>query len=40
MATPLGGGGLDAQDLAVPVGVDAGGDHGVDVDHAAAFADL
>ena len=36
----LGGGDLQAEDLPMPVGVDAGGDQGVDRDHPAAFADL
>jgi len=36
----LGGGGGDAEDLAEPVGVDAGGDQDRDVDDPAALADL
>ena len=36
----LGGGDLQAEDLAVPVGVDPGGDQDVHVDHPAALADL
>jgi hypothetical protein len=30
----------DTEDLAVAIGVDAGGDHGRDLDHSAALADL
>jgi hypothetical protein len=36
----LGGGDVDAEDLAVPVGVDADRDQCVDVDDAAALADV
>lgn len=36
----LGGGDADAADLAVAAGVDADRDHGVDIDDAAALADL
>jgi len=36
----LGGGGGHAEDLAVSVGVDAGGHHHRDLDHPAALADL
>jgi hypothetical protein len=36
----LGGGDVDAEDLAVPVGVDADRDQGVDVDDPVALADL
>ena len=36
----LGGGDVHAEDLAVPVGVDADGDQRVDVDDPAALADL
>jgi hypothetical protein len=36
----LGAGDLQAEDLAVSVGVDPGGDQGVHVDHAAALPDL
>jgi hypothetical protein len=38
--TVLAGGDLDAEDLAVPVGVDAGGYQCVDRHHAAALADF
>jgi hypothetical protein len=36
----LRGGGGDAEDLAEPVGVDAGGDHDRDLDDPPALADL
>ena len=36
----LGGGDLESEDLPVPLGVDPGGDQGVDPDHPAGFADL
>ncbi len=36
----LGGGGVDAQDFAVALGVDTGGDQRVHVDHPAGLADL
>ncbi len=36
----LAGGDLEIEDFAVAVGIDAGGDQGVDIDHAPALADL
>jgi hypothetical protein len=36
----FGAGDLQTEDLPVPIGVDAGGEQGVYVDHAAALADL